>query len=81
MVTVRLGGTLKSYAGGRTAFEVEATNIRELLAGLGEACPQLKPLLERGVSVAIDGRIYRESWLQPVGPESEVFILPRLAGG
>lgn len=81
MVQVRLNGSLKSYAGGRDAFEIDAANVRQLLDGLGDACPKLKPILDKGVAVAIDGEIYRESWFQPLRPESEVFILPRLAGG
>ena len=81
MVQVRLGGTLQSYSGGRSSFEVEGANIGQILAGLGEACPRLKPLLEQGVAVAVDGEIYRGSLLQPVPSGAEVFILPKLAGG
>ena len=81
MVQVRLSGSLKSYAGGRDTFEIEAANVRQLLDGLSDACPKLKLILDKGVAVAIDGEIYRESWFQPLQPESEVFILPRLAGG
>ena len=36
---------------------------------------------DRGVAVAIDGEIYREAWFQPLQAESEIFILPKLAGG
>jgi len=39
------------------------------------------PLLERGVAVAIDGKLYRDSWLQPVPDGAEVFLMPRVAGG
>lgn len=81
MVKVRLGGSLKQYAGGETEFDIAATNIRQLLTGLGEACPKLAPILEAGVAVAINGEIYRNAWFQPVPPDSEVFILPRIAGG
>ena len=81
MVQVMLGGTLKSAAGGRATFEVEASDIKELLARLGEACPALKPRLDQGVAVSIDGRIYRNAWFEPVPPESEVYILPRMSGG
>ncbi len=81
MVRVRLGGTLKSRAGGRTEFEVEAANVRQVLDRLGEECPLLKPILDKGVAVAIDGEIYRNAWFQPVKPDSEVYILPALAGG
>ena len=51
------------------------------LARLGEDYPGLKPQLDRGVSVSIDGKIYRDAWFQPIPPGSEVFLLPRLAGG
>lgn len=81
MVQVRIGGPLASMAGGRTRFELEASNIREILTGLGEACPRLKPVLEQGVTVAIDGELYRNAWFQPVKPDSEIYILPRMAGG
>ena len=81
MVRVRLGGTLISLAGGRTEFEVEATNIREMLDRLGEDYPQLKPMLQKGVAVSIDGEIFRSSWFQPVKPESEIYLLPAMAGG
>lgn len=80
-VHVKVGGTLKAYAGGREGFDLEAANVREMLAALGEACPRLKPVLDRGVAVAIDGEIYREAWFQPLQAGSEIFILPKLAGG
>lgn len=81
MVQVMLGGTLKNAAGGQSEFDVEAANIRQLLRELGEQQPRLKPILDQGVAVAIDGRIYRDAWLEPIPPGSEVFILPRMAGG
>jgi len=81
MVTVQLGGPLKGAAAGRTAFDVEARTIRELLTRLEEAYPELEDLLEQGVAVAIDGKIYRDAWFQPIPDGSEVFLLPRMAGG
>ena len=81
MTQVRLSGALRAYAGGTEAFEVGGGTIRELLAELGAQCPKLKPLLAQGVTVAIDGEIYRDAWFQPVRPDSEVYILPRMAGG
>ena len=81
MIRVMLGGTLKHAAGGRFQFDVEAGTIRQLLDGLGCRYPELKPILDKGVAVAIDGRIYREAWFEPVPPDSEVILLPRLAGG
>lgn len=81
MVRVLLGGTLKNAAGGESEFEIDADTIQTLLRQLGERCPKLAPVLERGVAVSIDGQLYRGAWFQPVPPDSEVYILPRLAGG
>ena len=68
-------------AGGRTDFEVEAGNIMQLLRALGECYPELAPLLERGVAVAIDGQLYRDAWLQPIPPGAEVYLMARVGGG
>jgi molybdopterin converting factor small subunit len=81
MVEVLLWGSLADQAEGARKVEVEAATLRELLDGLGEKFPGLRPELERGVSVSIDGRIYNDSWFQPVAPDSEVVLLKRLKGG
>jgi sulfur-carrier protein len=81
MIQVTLSGALKGAAGGKTVVEVEAANIQQMLARLGTDHPKLKPILEKGVSVSVNGQIYRDAWLQPIPPGSEVFILPKMAGG
>ena len=81
MVKIVLWGSLKHAAGGQTEIEVDAGNVREALDALRARFPELKPHLERGVSVAIDGVIYRDAWFAPIKPDSEVYILPRFAGG
>ena len=81
MVQVMLSGSLRAAAGGRSEFEVEAANIHQLLSRLGQDHPKLKPMLDRGVAVAIDGQIYRDDRFRAIAPDSEVFILPRMAGG
>ena len=81
MVRVKLGGPLMSQAGGATEFAVEAGTIRELLTRLGELHPELKPVLDRGVTVAVDGTIYRGAFLAPIPEGSEVYLLPALVGG
>ncbi|MGH6959638.1 MAG: MoaD/ThiS family protein [Dongiaceae bacterium] len=81
MARVVLPGSMKAAAGGRTEFEIEAANAQQLLARLGRDHPKLKPLLDRGVSISIDNQLYREPAFQPITATSEVFILPRMAGG
>ena len=81
MIDVRLGATLRSMAGERRSFPVEAANVMQLLGRLAETYPELAPVLDRGVAVAIDGRIYRDSLLQPVPEGAEVYLMPRVSGG
>ncbi len=81
MLRVKLGGPLMSQANGVKEFEVEAATIREMLLRLGELYPSLKPLLDRGVTVAINGTIYRGAFLSPVPADAEIYILPPLVGG
>ena len=81
MLRVKLGGPLMSQAGGVTEFDVEASTIRELLAKLGELYPALKPLLDRGVTVAVNGTVYRGAFLTPIPEGAEVYVLPPLVGG
>lgn len=81
MVQVKLWGSLTRFTDDQRTVEIDATNLRELLDGLAANYPGLKPQLDRGVSVSIDGRIYNDSWFQPIQPDSEVVLLARLKGG
>ncbi len=81
MVKVRIWGSLQWATDDRAEVEIEADTLRELLDGLAERYPALRPQLERGVSVAIDGKVYNDSWFTPISPDSEVVLLARLRGG
>ncbi|WP_212525768.1 MoaD/ThiS family protein [Actibacterium sp. MT2.3-13A] len=81
MVQVRLWGSLASAIGDQTEVEIEAGTLGELLEGLAERYPALRPQLDRGVSVAIDGLLYNDSWFTPIKEDSEVVLLARLEGG
>ncbi len=35
----------------------------------------------RLVAVAIDGEIFQDTWFEPIGPDAEVHLLPKIAGG
>ena len=81
MVKVTVWGSLQNATENQAEVEVEAKNIRELLTRLAEQYPGLKPQIDRGVSVSIDGQIYSKSLIAEIKPDSEVVLLPRLAGG
>jgi sulfur-carrier protein len=81
MAHVTLIGNLRQYTGGLTEVEVEAANVRQLFRRLGERFPDLLPHLENGSAVAIDGQIYQDALFQEIRADSEVHILPQIAGG
>ena len=76
-----VGGVLMSAAGGKTEFDFEVATIGQLLDKLGDDYPELKPILAKGVAVAINGLVYRASWLHPIPKDAEVVIMPPLQGG
>jgi len=78
---VALWGSLRPYAGGAAAVELEAATIRELLAALVAAHPGVAPFLESGIAVSIDGVVYQNSPGQTIPAGAEVYLLPRLRGG
>ena len=81
MAKVTLTGNLRLYTSGITEVEIEASNIRELLKNLGREYPDLVTQLTDDLAVAIDGEIYQDDWFAPIGPDSEVHLMPRIGGG
>ena len=82
MTRVVLTGNLRQFAGGASEVELaDVANIRQLFNALGKRYPSLAPHLEEGVAVAIDGTIYQDSWFETIQPDSEVHLLPAIAGG
>ena len=81
MVQVNISGIMRKTEDSPTVFEVEAKNIRQLLVNLEKHYPEMKPHLDKGVAVSVDGTIYRDNWFQSIQPDSEDYLVPRLAGG
>ena len=81
MVEVVLWGGLRPFAEGNASVEVEARTVGEVLRGLVAAHPALKPHIDAGVSVAVDGRIIESGLTEPVGADSEVVLMQKLRGG
>ena len=81
MARVVLIGNLTQLTGGVAEFRLAATSVRHLFELLTDLHPAIGPHLDEGIAVAIDGQIYQDTLFQPIAPESEVFLLPQIAGG
>ncbi|HAO54750.1 MAG: molybdopterin synthase sulfur carrier subunit [Gammaproteobacteria bacterium] len=78
---VGLSGILSDAADGASTVTIDAQTIRELLRKLVEQYPNMRGPLDEGIAVSIDGQIYRDNWGEKIPDGSEVFLMPRVAGG
>jgi molybdopterin converting factor small subunit len=77
-----LSGTLQKLTGADEVVEIEARNVKQLLRMLSERYPALAPHLEQdSFAIAIDGEIFQDAWFAPIGPDSEVHLIPAIRGG
>ncbi len=81
MPEVKLTGSLRTAVGGAASVSIEAATIRELFRELIERYPQLKPSIDEGLAVSINGDIYRDDWGEPIPADADIFLLPRIQGG
>jgi molybdopterin converting factor small subunit len=78
---ITLSSSLAPFTEGVLELELDVANVRQLFQTLGERYPELRPQLEAGIAVAIDGEIYQDALLQPIARDSEVILIPKIAGG
>jgi molybdopterin synthase sulfur carrier subunit len=75
------GSACQRFTNGRTELEVAATTFRRLVLELEERFPGLGSQVEEGMAVAIDGEIFQDAYAARFGPDSEVVLIPKIAGG
>ena len=75
------GSACRQFTGGATEFEVEATTVRRLILELDRRFPGLGHQVEESMAVAIDGTIYQDAYLEALGADSEVCLIPKIGGG
>jgi len=82
LASVVLSGSLQQLTGGEALVEIDAQNVKQLLRMLSERYPALAPHLEQdSFAIAIDGEIFQDVWFAPIGPNSEVHLIPAIRGG
>jgi molybdopterin converting factor small subunit len=81
LVQVKLTGNLPHFTEGQNQFEIDARDIRGLFRELAELYPKVKPHLEEGIAVGINGEIFQDSWFEAIPENAEVTIMPAIGGG
>jgi molybdopterin converting factor small subunit len=77
---VHFSSTLTRHTGGLEQVTLDAPRVKELVAALVARFPGLE--LEIGdLAVAIDGEVRPDAAYEPLGPTSEIYFVPKIAGG
>ena len=69
-----------AFTEGQREVVSSAETYRDLVQELVARWPGLGERLEK-TAVAIDGQIYQDAFLEPIGVDSEVFFMARIEGG
>ncbi|HIF65828.1 MAG TPA: MoaD/ThiS family protein [Acidimicrobiia bacterium] len=81
MAQVHFSAGLRELTGGLARVEIQASNVRRLIAALDDMFPGIGERLSEGSSVAIDGEILTDAEFEPVPDDAEVHFLDILQGG
>ena len=75
------GSAGRRFTGGQAEIQVEADTVRRLILELDRRFPGLGQQVEEAMAIAIDGEIFQDAYAVPLRPDSEIFLIPRIAGG
>ena len=75
------GIAARRLTGGQTEFDVDADTVRRMIAELDRRYPGLGKQIDEGMAVAIDGEIFQDAYLEPLKPDSEIVLIPKIGGG
>jgi molybdopterin converting factor small subunit len=77
---VHFSSTLARHTGGVEQITIDAPRVRELIAALVMRFPGLEPEIDQ-LAIAIDGDVRPDAAFEPLMPLSEVYFVPKIAGG
>ena len=75
------GAAGRRFTGGQAEIQVEADTVRRLILELDRRFPGLGRQIEEGMAIAIDGEIFQDAYAAKLRPDSEVCLMPKIAGG
>ena len=64
-----------------SAFQVEARTVRALMRELEARFPGLGDFVEDQMALVIDGEIFQDALGVEIGADSEIVLIPKIAGG
>lgn len=75
------GIAARRFTGGQSEVEVEADTVRRMISELERRFPGLGRQIDESMAVSIDGEIFQDAYLTPLGADSEIVLIPKIGGG
>ena len=80
-VNVYLWTSLKKFTNEEDRLSIEAKSIGELVGVLERDFPGLKPLIDSGISFAVNGELSNPNSNEPLPDGAEIYLMQKLKGG
>ena len=80
-VNVYLWTSLKKFTNDEDKLSIEAKNIGELVGILEKDFPGLKPFIDSGISLAVNGELSNPNSNEPLPDGAEIYLMQKLKGG
>lgn len=72
---------LSAFTGGVTEFDVAADTVGRLYRALDDQVPGLGDFVQQRMALSIDGEIHQNAFAEPLRPDAEIYLIPKIGGG
>ena len=81
MANVYLWSGVRALVAEENPLKIDGENLEELLDNLIISYPNLKDIIQEGVSFSVDNKLVMSSTVERIKENSEVYIFQKISGG
>ena len=81
MANVYLWSGVRALVDEENPLKIDGSNLEELLDNLINRYPNLKAIVQEGVSFSVDNKLVMSSTVERIKENSEVYIFQKISGG
>mgnify|MGYP001188192462 FL=1 len=81
MANVYLWSGVRALVDEENPLKIDGSNLKELLDNLIISYPNLKAIIQEGVSFSVDNKLVMSSTAERIKENSEVYIFQKISGG
>ena len=81
MANVYLWSGVRALVDEENPLKIEGGNLEELIDNLIISYPNLKTIIQEGVSFSVDNKLVMSSTVEGINENSEVYIFQKISGG